>query len=122
MDQAFNTLFKFNECTVIGKVLDNTLSDTAFFKILQQSLTLFAVFFLYYSAAPQADSVNGGAVGRATAPAPSGPWTRLAAPVLDRGAPGDWDSGWISVDSVLRTEAGEWRLYYSGGLDALEVR
>ena len=56
-----------------------------------------------------------GAIGRATAPAPGGPWTVDPEPVLEPGARGGWDAGGIGHASVVRTEDG-YRMYYSGGV------
>jgi subtilisin family serine protease len=53
-------------------------------------------------------------IGRATAPAPSGPWTRNYNPVLAPGSFWEWDGGWIFPNSVIQTDEG-YVLYYTGG-------
>jgi predicted GH43/DUF377 family glycosyl hydrolase len=53
-------------------------------------------------------------IGRATAPSPSGPWTREEDPVLTPGSTGEWDNGGVSVTSVIATNEG-YTMYYMGG-------
>ncbi|MEZ4671206.1 MAG: hypothetical protein R3E39_25145 [Anaerolineae bacterium] len=54
-----------------------------------------------------------GAIGRATAPAPSGPWTPDIAPVLEAGEKGAWDELQVAVPSVVKTDDG-YVMYYTG--------
>lgn len=54
-----------------------------------------------------------GAIGRATAPGPNGPWTPDSTPVLKPGSGNAWDSGQVAAPSVLRTENG-YVMYYTG--------
>lgn len=56
-------------------------------------------------------------IGRATAPAPLGPWTIDPEPVLTHGGPGSWDSAHVDAPSVVRTEDG-YLMYYAGSTDA----
>jgi hypothetical protein len=49
---------------------------------------------------------------RATAPAPSGPWTLDAAPIMEVTGGRDWDNLLIAANSVFRLED-EYRLYYN---------
>jgi hypothetical protein len=60
-------------------------------------------------------------IGRATAPAPDGPWTRLDDPVLTTGAPGEWDSGFVTPDAVIPLKQG-YMMFYSAGVDNLAER
>ncbi len=53
------------------------------------------------------------AVGRATAPAPEGPWTVDPNPVLLPGPEGDWDAAQVSAPSVVRTDDG-YSMYFAG--------
>lgn len=53
------------------------------------------------------------AIGRATAPAPTGPWTPDPEPVLAPGPQGAWDSVQVTSANVLKTEAG-YVMYYEG--------
>jgi len=53
------------------------------------------------------------AVGRATAPAPTGPWTTSAEPVLAQGPEGAWDSQQVSAPDVTRTGDG-YVMFYDG--------
>lgn len=52
-------------------------------------------------------------IHRGTAPSIDGPWTIDPEPVLDAGAPGSWDSGWVRNASVIRS-GGEWTMFYLG--------
>ncbi len=59
-------------------------------------------------------SLGDGFIGRATAPAPEGPWTLDPEPVLRMGADAaDWDGGQVSQASVIRS-GGQYRMYYTG--------
>ena len=69
---------------------------------------------LYYLGQAQYGSNSTSGIGRATAPSPSGPWTREAEPVLTQGILGDWDYGGIAACSVIATSDG-YVLYYLGG-------
>jgi hypothetical protein len=52
-------------------------------------------------------------IGRATAPAPQGPWTADAEPVLLQGSAGEWDDYAVRAPSVVRTAEG-YIMFYSG--------
>jgi predicted GH43/DUF377 family glycosyl hydrolase len=52
-------------------------------------------------------------IGRATAPAPTGPWTVDPEPVLTPGPAGAWDSAQVLAPDVTRDESG-YVMYYSG--------
>ncbi len=54
-----------------------------------------------------------GAIGRATAKEPTGPWTPDAEPVLTPGSKGSWDELRVSSPRVVKTENG-YTMYYSG--------
>jgi hypothetical protein len=71
---------------------------------------------MYYNAAAVPTMGPGPAVGRATAPGPDGPWTADPEPVLVTGEAGSWDSGFVTPNTAIVTDAGI-RLYYSGGVD-----
>lgn len=46
-------------------------------------------------------------------------WTRYGnAPVLGLGAPGQWDSNYVTSGEVVRDGSGQWHLWYSGGVAA----
>jgi hypothetical protein len=68
---------------------------------------------LYYLILDQTN-FNAGSIGRATAPAPTGPWTADPAPALGKGSSGSWDSYQVTNPSVLRTADG-YVMYYAGG-------
>jgi hypothetical protein len=67
---------------------------------------------LYFSGQDRIDGTI--SIGRATAPDPSGPWTKDEDPVLLIGSTGTWDHGGVYPISVLSTDAG-YRMYYAGG-------
>jgi hypothetical protein len=67
---------------------------------------------LYYNAG--VGPGPGRAIGRATAPSPTGPWSRRMEPVLRSGESGAWDGGFITPQSVVRTAEG-YVMYYVGG-------
>jgi predicted GH43/DUF377 family glycosyl hydrolase len=78
-----------------------------------------STWVLYYGAQQGfAPGPNGSDIGRATAPGPSGPWTRGDTAVLTRGSAGEWDSGFVTPDSVIHTGTG-YVMYYSAGTDYL---
>jgi predicted GH43/DUF377 family glycosyl hydrolase len=55
------------------------------------------------------------AIARATAPAPTGPWTMDTELSLTLGSEGEWDSGGMSAPSVVKTEDG-YVMYYAGSI------
>jgi hypothetical protein len=69
---------------------------------------------LYYLGQETYANMPTSGVGRATAPDPSGPWTREEEPVLRQGSEGEWDYGGISPVSVIATNDG-YVMYYVGG-------
>lgn len=54
-----------------------------------------------------------GFIGRATAPAPQGPWTVDPEPVLSPGAEGEWDERRVSRPTVVEAD-GRYLMYYEG--------
>ncbi len=54
-----------------------------------------------------------GAIGRATAKEPIGPWTPDTEPVLNPGSEGSWDDLRVSSPRVVKTDTG-YTMYYSG--------
>jgi hypothetical protein len=57
--------------------------------------------------------LGGTTVLRATAPAPTGPWTLGETPVIEPGPPGAWDRHRLMVGAVVPTPDG-WALFYTG--------
>ncbi len=57
-------------------------------------------------------SLNPWVLGRATAPAPDGPWTVDPEPILEPGPDGSMDAGGLSWPSVARVD-GTYHLYYT---------
>lgn len=71
-------------------------------------------FWILFYGADSAIAVGPGPfIGRATAPDPTGPWTRLDEPVMQVGSPGEWDSDRILPHNVSRTDSG-YVMFYSG--------
>jgi predicted GH43/DUF377 family glycosyl hydrolase len=54
-----------------------------------------------------------GAIGRATAAEPTGPWTVDAEPALRPGEKGAWDDGEVGAPHVVKTATG-YAMYYAG--------
>ncbi len=55
-------------------------------------------------------------IHRGTAPDIAGPWTVDPTPVLESGADGAWDAGWVRHASVLPSDSG-WTMHYLGAPD-----
>jgi predicted GH43/DUF377 family glycosyl hydrolase len=73
------------------------------------------LWVMYYAGQPTPPPApSGSQIGRATAPAPTGPWTKGTEPVLTLGSSGEWDSGFIEANAVLKID-NEYVMYYSGG-------
>lgn len=68
------------------------------------------LYFYTWPRPGSSDSIGG--IGRATAPAPEGPWTPDEALVLAPGAEGDWDSEQLIAPSVVKHD-GTYYMYYS---------
>ncbi len=77
---------------------------------------------MYYNGRGVPGPGPGPHIGRAVSESPSGPWSPDPDPVLTVGAPGDWDSGFVTPNAALVEESGT-KLIYSGGTDyvALEA-
>jgi hypothetical protein len=71
---------------------------------------------LYFYTWPQNRLSQQGTIGRATAPAPEGPWTPDPEPVLLPGEAGDWDEGQLVSPSVVKTPEG-YMMFYHGGIN-----
>jgi hypothetical protein len=68
---------------------------------------------LYYYNMQGGNFVGPQSIGRATAPAPAGPWTPDANPVLAPGPAGAWDATQVTAPNVLRVAQG-YIMYYEG--------
>jgi predicted GH43/DUF377 family glycosyl hydrolase len=67
----------------------------------------------FYTWETRDGSLSPGAIGRATAPAPTGPWTADAETILNPGSEGSWDELRLSAPRVVQMEDG-YRMYYTG--------
>ncbi len=69
---------------------------------------------MYYNGQPTPGNPPfGKGIGRATAPSPTGPWTRSETPVLEAGSLRRWDGAFIFPEAVFNTDEG-YVMYYSG--------
>ncbi len=55
-----------------------------------------------------------GAIGRATASDPLGPWTPDPEPVLNPGSEGSWDELQVDAPRLVRLDDGTYRMYFTG--------
>ncbi len=68
------------------------------------------------------NTFNGpGGIGRATAPAPTGPWTIDPNPVLSPGPSGAWDDVQVNAPDVLETDGGYVMYYDAHGKDTTSM-
>jgi predicted GH43/DUF377 family glycosyl hydrolase len=70
-----------------------------------------ATYVMYYAGL---DSSGVAKIGRATASAPNGPYTRAAAPVLGLGTGTEFDGTSVKDPVVLKVGAGDYRMLYTG--------
>ena len=70
-----------------------------------------ATYVMYYTGL---DSSGVATIGRATASAPNGPYTRAAAPVLGLGTATEFDGTSVKDPVVLKVGAGDYRMLYTG--------
>jgi len=98
-------------------VLSSTNVPFASFTIHANSVLVDGDMWVLYFAGSSESGRLTGVIGRATAPAPAGPWTVHATPVLEPGPAAAWDAVAVGHASVVRTDA-EYRMYYTGtGVD-----
>ena len=71
----------------------------------------------YFNGREIAGFSSGPSIGRATAPALTGPWTKSEEPILKAGRRGEWDSDFIYLGPVLMLDDSNFVMYYSGGPD-----
>ncbi|MBA2578193.1 MAG: family 43 glycosylhydrolase [Actinomycetota bacterium] len=84
-------------------------------------------WFMYYTApdVPLGDDRFGSAIGVATAPSPTGPWTDSGGPVVEPHAPPgnpDADPRWVFDPEVITATDGQRYLYYGSYYGGLSVR
>ncbi len=82
-------------------------SDVAHPSVIKDGST----YVMYYTGL---DSGGTGKIGRATATAASGPFTRAAPPVLDLGSAGQFDATSVKDPVVVKAGAGDYRMLYTG--------
>jgi arabinan endo-1,5-alpha-L-arabinosidase len=81
-------------------------------------------YFLYYTVTDTTLTGGGSAIGVATAPSPTGPWTHAAAPVVEpHGADccGPDSRRWVFDPDVLRTDGQDY-IYYGSYFGGISVR
>jgi predicted GH43/DUF377 family glycosyl hydrolase len=77
-------------------------------------------FRMYYNGIDLIPSPGPGtAIGYATAPDPTGPWTRLEDPVLSSGSFGEWDAGCLEPQAVIEVDSGFLMFYF--GIHSLPI-
>jgi predicted GH43/DUF377 family glycosyl hydrolase len=69
---------------------------------------------LYFYTWNTRSGISNGDIGRATSSDPLGPWTPDDAPVLTRGAAGEWDAQQVSTPDVVKLDDGSYRMHYTG--------
>ena len=70
-----------------------------------------ATYVMYYAGL---DSSGVAKIGRATASAPAGPYTRAATPVLDVGGATQFDATSVKDPVVVKVDSGDYRMLYTG--------
>lgn len=68
---------------------------------------------MYFYTWPAMSAVVQSAIGRATAPAPAGPWTPDETPALEA-SPDSWDPYSVANPYVVRHDNGTYYMYYTG--------
>lgn len=76
-----------------------------------------SLWVMYFNAIETATWGPGKHIGRATAASLTGPWIKDENPVLTAGRPGEWNDDYLFPGSIMKTEDGIYRMYYSGGAD-----
>jgi hypothetical protein len=71
---------------------------------------------LYFYTLDSGNFSGPGAIGRAAADSPLGPFTADPEPVLLPGPEGAWDEHAVLNPTVLKTAVGEYRMYYDGNM------
>lgn len=81
-----------------------------------------SLWTMYYNALETADYAPGPVIAMASAPQPTGPWTKKETAVLTSGSKGEWDAGFVISSSVIKLEHDSYLMYYSGGKDFFELK
>lgn len=76
-----------------------------------------SLWVMYFNAIETASFGPGKYIGRATATSLTGPWTKDNKPVLTAGRMGEWDDDYLFPGSIIQSDDGVYRMYYSGGAD-----
>ncbi|MDQ2691141.1 MAG: hypothetical protein M3Y68_03835 [Chloroflexota bacterium] len=76
---------------------------------------------LYFYTLGSAGFTGSGEIGRATAPAPTGPWTIDPEPMLSPGPSGSWDDVQVSGPNVLKS-GDTYFMYYDGSRSGSQSR
>jgi len=78
-----------------------------------------SLWVLYYNGREIAGFSSGPFIGRATSKSLKGPWIRREYPVLTTGRRGEWDSDFVYLGPVLKTNDGTYKMYYAAGDDLI---
>ena len=84
-------------------------------------VTADGIWMLFFNTTGLNGRGSSGLIGRATAPAPEGPWTVDPAPALVPGEEGTWDDLSVRDPYVIATSDG-YRMYYSGDSGDADAR
>jgi len=96
-------------------VLTPDAVDYAFFAIMSSSVLVEddGTWVMYFYTQNTSDRQGAGAIGRATAPGPTGPWTPDDVPALQPGSYDAWDEYSVRNPNVVKTDDG-YAMYYTG--------
>lgn len=107
-----------NEPVLSAKALSDTNFPNSNLFVTSALVEPDGTWVLYFYTLSGNTFVGAGEIGRATAPAPSGPWTIAPDPLLNPGPSGAWDDVQVSAPNVLKTDDA-YLMYYdalgSGG-------
>jgi predicted GH43/DUF377 family glycosyl hydrolase len=74
-----------------------------------------STWYLYYTGRSSAPNILGDVIGRATSMiSPHGPWTRSDDTLLTVGSIGEWDSGFIGVETIVENGSNLIMYYFAG--------
>jgi predicted GH43/DUF377 family glycosyl hydrolase len=76
-----------------------------------------SLWVLYFNGREIAGFSSGPSIGRATSKSLKGCWEKSEEPVLTTGRRGEWDSEFIYLGPVLKSDDGGYVMYFAGGED-----
>ncbi len=100
-----------NEPVLMAQALNGTNLHGSNLFVTSALVDTDGTWVLYFYTLSGGTFTGPGEIGRATAPAPTGPWTIDPDPVLSPGPSGAWDDIQVSAPDVLKTDNG-YMMYY----------